>query len=858
MNKVRARLLVMSSLGLAAPHVAMAQGATTSNGSNEIIVTAQKREQSINDVGLTIQAATADTLKQRGIESVADLGKLVPGFTYTESVWVTPVYTLRGIGLYDATFGAVPAVAIYNDQIPRNYAIMSDAIDLDLERIEVLKGPQGTLFGQSSTGGAINYIQAKPTSTLQAGFDLSYERFDRVQASGFISGPITETLRARLAGRITQGGDWQRSISRPGDENGKQDRFEGRLSLDWEPSDRVRFQAGLTGVRDKSDVQAGQYAGTDFNIYSAASLAAANANPATANPYGIVDNARYADLTTPASASFDPTFLGRQNELVTRMNGVNPLIAGTDIQSGAQAILGTPVRSDSIRAADWTEGLLRGSDNKFFQAYLRADFELSDQLTLTNITAYADKKIHYNTDLDATSARSVDVPIDGRVRVFNQEIRLAGDMDRLKWLIGANYDKGKTRQDNFYDLTAYSGNNPLGFTNPDQFIGKTLNEFNSKLETIGIFANGEYKISDNLTINAGIRYTENKQSGTYCYSDPGLGVGGSAPVAAVFTILQGAISGNPNLPAIQANQCFPLGDGFYGTTFGVPTIAPVTRSLKEDNWSFRVGLDYKFDGGTLIYATVSQGYKAGLFSAIGASGTQQYSPALQEKLIAYEAGFKAPFANRRVNLNAAVFYYDYSDKQVRGRVNDQIYGLLEKMVNVPKSYVFGVEGELSARPLDGLSINASATYLNAKVDGEFRLTAVEKQPIYNAAGYAGNFDGSLLPFTPKFSANADIQYEWDVGGVRPFIGGGLHYQGKQNTTFFTDDLPADNFEIDEYTTFDARVGVGAEDGSWQVTAFGRNITNKRYITAITSYLDSRYVMTGRPAVYGVSARFRFR
>ena len=211
----------------------------------------------------------------------------------------------------------------------------------------------------------------------------------------------------------------------------------------------------------------------------------------------------------------------------------------------------------------------------------------------------------------------------------------------------------------------------------------------------------------------------------------------------------------------------------------------------------------------------------------------------------------------RVNLNGAVFYYDYSDKQVRGRIADPIYGLLEKMVNVPKSYVFGIEGELNARPIDGLTFSASATYLKAKVDGQFQFTALDNLSIYNAAGYTGDFDGSGLPFTPKFSANADIQYEWDMGGVRPFIGGGMRYQGKQNTTFFTSTLPADNFEIDGYATFDARVGVSGPDDAWSVSLYGRNIFDKRYINAVTTYLDTRYVMTARPAIYGISAKFRF-
>jgi len=139
----------------------------------DVVVTANRREQAVNNVGLTIQAASGEELTQRGVSSVADLTKLVPGFTFTQSIYSTPVFTLRGIGLYDATFGAAPSVAIYTDQIPRNVPVMSDALDLDIQRLEVLKGPQGTLFGQSATGGAINYIVNKPTDELASGFDAS-------------------------------------------------------------------------------------------------------------------------------------------------------------------------------------------------------------------------------------------------------------------------------------------------------------------------------------------------------------------------------------------------------------------------------------------------------------------------------------------------------------------------------------------------------------------------------------------------------------------------------------------------------------------------------------------------------------
>jgi outer membrane receptor protein involved in Fe transport len=825
---------------------APAASQSSSGNVEEIVVTAQKRTQSINDVGLTIQAATATTLTERGIDGPKDLGKLVPGFSYTESIYSTPVFTLRGIGLYDATFGAPPAVSVYTDQVPRNLPVMSSALDLDLERVEVLKGPQGTLFGQSSTGGAINYITAKPTDEFKAGIDLSYERFDKIEGSGFISGPITDTLKARLAFGGADGGAWQYSLSRPNDENGAVRKLQGRLTADWEPIDNLKIEASATAVRDHSDVQAPQYIGTEFNTYSAAALAKANSSAATRNPYGVVNDALYASITTPGSPNYDASFLGRQATLVSRLNGADPVYA-----AGARAILGTPNATGNAQAAEWTPGLLGPSHNEYYQFTLRGDYRLTDALTVTSITAFAHQILDYAQDLDATTAQDVDVPLFGSVRALNQELRLSGDMKPFNWIVGFSYDNIGSSQNNYYELSQYSGNTPIPGLAP---ISLTLNNFHSELKTYAGFGNVEYSVTPNLSLIAGVRYTQNNQTGDYCYNDPAIDAGQST--AAVFSALQDAFTGK-SLPPIKAGQCFPLGDGLAGTTFGEPTLTPVVRHLDQHNISFRFGANYKLDQGTLLYATISQGYKTGIFSAIGASSTSQYAPAVQEKVVAYETGFKAPLLDRMLNLNGAFFYYDYTNKQVRGRVLDPIYGLLEKMVNVPESAIWGFEGELVARPYTGLSVSASATYLNSEVTSSFSKT-IDGTAVYNAQGYTGDFKGSELPFTPEFSANLDAQYEWPIrNDLVAFVGGTVVYQGRQNATFQNGTLNASDFEIGAYTTLDLRAGLESDDGRWTATAYGRNVTNEFYTTAITSYLDTRFRFTGRPAIYGVSFRYRF-
>ena len=794
----------------------------------DIIVTANKREQSVNNVGLTIQAASGAELTARGIQGPADLAKLVPGFTFTQSIYSTPVFTLRGIGLYDATFGAAPSVSVYTDQIPRNVPVMSDALDLDIERVEVLKGPQGTLFGQSSTGGAINYIVAKPTTTLHAGIGASYERFDRAEVSGFVSGPLGDNVQARLAVKGISGGAWQRSQSRPDDINGDTRKVMGRLTVDVEPTSTLKIELMATGVRDRSDPLAPQYDGTLLNIYPSAAAAAGN-------PYAVINPTRYAALTSPTSPGYDASFIGRQATEVARLNGPDAAKA-----AGARALLGTAL-SNNARDAEWTPGLLGKSDNSYYQFSGRADWDLTKSLKVTYLAAIAKQKLAYNQDLDGTVAQVADVPLAGNVRTFNQELRFSVDTDRFHGIAGASYDNLRTVQNNFFRLQDYSANSDL--------ITITANNFSSRMRSYGLFGNAEYKITSALTLQGGIRYTNNKQSATYCYNDPAIDAGQGAA-----TLFGSALNSVPI--KILPGQCFPTtGDLLLGTARS--TINPVNSNLQEDNVSFRVGANYKFDGGTLLYATVSQGYKAGIFSAIGASRANQYTPATQEKVIAYEGGFKAPLFDHKLQFNGSVFYYDYSNKQVRGRVQDTVFGLLEKLLNVPKSYVFGLEGEIVLRPTTGLQISANGTYLKGKVTSDYSATP-DGLAVYNAAGYTGNFNGSELPYTPKFSGSVDAQYDFPISDSwNGFLGGAVTYQGRENTTFHTATLLAEDFTIDSYALVDARIGVTSEDRRWRVSLYGRNLANKTYTTAISTYLDTLIRYRGKPAVYGLSVNFNY-
>ena len=205
----------ISSLSLMGA-AAQAQERGTEIGSlvPEIIVTAQKREENLNAVPMSITAVSGEQLKRAGVNEVRDLVKVSPGFSYADSYVGSPIYTLRGIGFSDISLGGRSTVSLYIDQAPIPFAIESRGVNLDLERVEILKGPQGTLFGQNATGGAINFIAAKPTKSFAAGMDASYGTFNASDLSGFISGPLSETLGARLAVQTIKSDPWQRSYTK--------------------------------------------------------------------------------------------------------------------------------------------------------------------------------------------------------------------------------------------------------------------------------------------------------------------------------------------------------------------------------------------------------------------------------------------------------------------------------------------------------------------------------------------------------------------------------------------------------------------------------------------------------------------
>ncbi|MCK9505181.1 MAG: TonB-dependent receptor [Porticoccaceae bacterium] len=757
----------------------------------EIIVTAQKRSQDINDVGMSISAATGQQLANIGVSDVADLVKVTPGLTYTVSQNGTPLFTLRGVGFNDYTPGASPAVSVYVDEVPLAYGAFTKGVTLDLERVEVLKGPQGILFGQNSTGGAINYIAAKPSQDFEAGVKGSYGRFNRVEYEGFLSGGLSDTLSGRVALSGTNSDDWQRSTT-SNQELGEEQVFRGRAQLLWEPTETATVLLGLNGWTDKSDTQAGQLQGLALQI----------ADPATA---------LLADIP----------------ETQRRIDAFNALTNA----------------GDNARDADWDHDRDLSRDDNFYQVSLRADFELTDTITLTSITAYSEFEEDYAMDRDSSPLKNAGINMVGSVESFSQELRLAGSTDNAEWLLGANYATNDVKgSENI--LTGDSTNTAILPGGP--WIGDSSSVITQDITDIGIFANVEYSVTEKTTILAGARYAENENDYSACLIGHDLGMRATFPFFA--DVLRGLA---PSGYIAQPDECLALNSAFELSS------TPTELSLDEDNVSWRVGLNHNATETLLLYGLISEGYKTGSFPILPASAASQYNPVTQESVLAYELGFKWSFPDQGIQFNGAVFSYEYEDKQVRGIVKDPVFNQLDRLVNVPESSIQGIEFDLTMSPMDGLLVRLSGTYVDTEVDEFYTFVNAltgETEPGINGARVQGDFSGSELPYTPDLHFVADIDYRWGISAnLNAFVGANMIYNSEANSTFGD---PADN-RIDAYTTLDLRAGIEAPDGQWSASVWGRNVTDEYYWTNQFYTQDAISRFAAKPATYGVAFSYNF-
>lgn len=748
----------------------------------EIVVTAQRRSQSLEDIGIAINAFTGDQMKDLGAKNVGDLALLAPGLHMTETgVTGVPVYTIRGVGFDDYSANSSSTVGIYQDEVSLPYPTMTRGPQFDLERVEILKGPQGTLYGRNTTGGAINLISARPTEDFVAGLTLGYSRFETFDVEGYVSGPVSDTVRARLAATTTQSNTgWQRSSSRPGDTLGEQDKLAARLMVEVDASESLTVLLNAHGYRDKSDNPAPQYFA-------------------------------YVPLVPDLAPFF-------------------PAPPADDL----------PDLSDP-RSADWSATLRPVRDNKGGGVSATLTWDWGD-LTLTSITAYERMDRDETNDWDGTSHENLDVILDTTIDAYSQELRLSSDAGGdVTWLLGGYLSHDKVR-DSWIALGSEA-------TNYQGVFGAVDTRYEQKTDTAALFGHTEWQMAEQWRWTLGLRYTHEKRKWSGCSYDVD---GGLAFLYSQYDL--GPIPGFADHFYLSSTPLQPGSCATIDTSQASYTVDPVTGEVSAfggasglftdaqgyDNLSGKIGLDWTPREDMLVYASISRGFKSGGYNGAAASTQGQLAPYSAEKLTAYELGMKTSLLDQSMRLNASLFRYDYRDKQILGFVADDVFGVLTQIVNVPKSVIHGAETEVEWQATEALYLRLGVAWLDSEV---------KKYVGLNGFGVVEDYKGRDLAQSAEWQVNGLTEYRWPVGNaLSARVGADFTYSDSYQSAID----PSPLFYVDDYFVWNARAGIGAEDGRWEVLLWGRNMSNKTYYTSANVSNDYWYRTPGRGFVWGAT------
>ncbi|MBD3730090.1 MAG: TonB-dependent receptor [Sphingomonadales bacterium] len=831
--------------GLASPAMAQeAQGDTTTTdetGNPVIVVTAQFREQNLQDTPLAITAVNSELLEQRSQSSVEQVAAQAPNVTLTPQGQQNGnglIAFIRGVGQTDFNFALEPGVGIYVDDvyIPTLTGSLLDLMDLD--RIEVLRGPQGTLAGRNSIGGAIKLFSTKPTGDGRGSLQVTYGSYNRIDVRGFADFAISDTLFARIAGSTKNRDGYVKrldyELTHPGSgvptqaigpdpvlgTLGGQSYAAGKISLRWVPSDSVEVNVSGDYSRDRSE------AGASVLLYY---------NNASVTPDGIPWLASTIDGSAIAgNCAFVPN--GR-NSCDTLTGYDRRFVTYSTFADLREPTSQAPYKPLIFQPHQYLDN---------YGVMGTIDIDLSDTLKLTSINAWREYKSDWSQDVDNSPIANQQLQQVLKNHQWSTELRLNGTAfdDLLDFTVGGIYFKrGGT-------LTARVDLNYAGI---DFIHGPDPTPASSK----AIFANFTIRPTDALNINLGLRNTWDRKSYTFFRRNPDLTVPGPLPCA----FFLGAPTAGPTAVGNDPN-CLLV---------GLNNVSPPT--FKDSNFDWRIAMDYRFSRALMVYAQVSTGYRSGGFNPrpffgptdpLGRNQVKEFKP---EKLTAYEVGFKSDFAGGAVRLNASAFYNDYKDIILTLSACPTSPCLQPN--NVGAAHVKGFELETMLNPFENLTFDGSLSYLDFKYTSITGLTAVTLDMV--------------TPYTPKWKWSFGVQYDIpDVAGGKlsaRFDGSyqssvfteAVNYDSVVVTTAFTPPNPvtttpavpgvvalggggplatvvASN-KIDSYFLGNARLTWKQDDDApWSVSLEVQNVFDKYYFTSLYEQFASPGTISGAPGL----------
>jgi iron complex outermembrane recepter protein len=707
--------------------------ASDNGGLEEIVVTAQRRVESAQNVGIAMTVLSGLSLAAKSISYVNDLQNAVPSLQVEPAFGSSqPQFRLRGIGFIDYTPNNTSPVGVSLDGVAFALPIQTQGQLFDIDRVEVLRGPQGTLYGRNTTGGEINFISNRPTADPHAGFSLEYGSHNEFNAEGFVSGGIVEGLTGRLAVATEQGGAWQRNRV-TGQTLGDKDKISVRGQLQWDPSEAVDFRLGVHGAQDKSDEQ-GLYLLRPFT-------------PGSGAPSIPADTSRYA-----TGWALNPTF--------AKLIGIS---------------------------ANSRPGL----DNSNNGVDLTANIDFGGA-KLTSITAYNKLIRREYADWDATQFDDSDEYLNSDLDVFSQELRMAGNNGRFGWVAGVFYSNEDLREDFYSDLT-------------DRLGGIAVTTYEQVANSVGLFAQGNYQITDSLKATLGVREDHESRE--------------------LIGLNTAFLPGPPSL----------TGGALGGS---------ITSNLP----SGKAELDYKPVSSTLLYASISRGVKSGGFTAHNTVTAPSADPFEPERLTAYEIGVKSDLT-RTLRVDSSVFYYRYRDQQILGKVFDDVsQSFIGRFVNA-NSRISGGEMDLEWRPLAGITISQYAGF----AEGYYTSTLLNA-PL-NPALPPVDYDGRPESF-PKWSYGGDASYSWNVGNFSVTAESNYSFHDTYSQFFL---LGSNDFTIPKYWLANANLSLAPASGApWTVTLWGRNIFDKSYDLTRNFFLQtSEVAAAGEPTTIGIRLTYKY-
>lgn len=734
----------------AAPALAQTAPSKDSEAVSEIVVTAQRREESLQDVPLSITAISGQDIREKDISDISRLPQLVPGLRLGRS-GAAERPAIRGVYTEAIGLNSDPRIGFYIDEIYQARPQQASASLVDLARVEVQKGPQGTLFGRNSYGGNISLTTAKPTDELGGGADLTLGDYRRVRAEGFFNLPLGEGLALRVAGETESHDGYLKSIVSPAADLQDKREYYLRGTLRWAPpSMDGRLEVLLRASYYNRD-------DNGFNSVNGKVIGVA-VNPALVTPPG--GSLSYNGATY--------TFLGTAGAL-GGFNGLNP---GTGVLypftnafrdgiadvGGADVGIPLPGAYKSVYDAHPFEDLTQ-------QQYSGVvSFELSPAVRLRSITSYTKFRTVNGGDGDGGPIPLQYFVTGTRSRVFTQELQLqSAGHGPLQYTLGGFYlnEEGRDGSSYYYLNRTYStataaangqpvlygGIGGFGAANGCQFSYMTTAACSLNFTTGNIFdsrgvseartksyaAYGQlsYTVADRLTITLGARYTVDEKHFKTIAQAPSNGT----LFAGQYATAQGLPGSGSNYYAVNPfySDAFnstcggftaqPISTG--GSNTPVATVPNYFYTLCGDRTfkfgTYRVAVDYQVTPDNLLYASFNTGRHSGGFGAgaLAANSPGQITTFDSEGVRAFEIGTKNQFLNRRLQINAAAFVNLYSDLQAQGTQQVSINGATQNVTtifNTGNERAYGAELSIVAKPARGLTLNAAVNYLHARYE----------------------------------------------------------------------------------------------------------------------------------------------